>query len=53
MVQFQPKDFIAIISLITMLILKFRGADGQVDIAIALILGYYFAHRADGIDKGL
>lgn len=51
--KFRPKDIIAIVSLIIGAALKLKGVDSQVDLAMALILGYYFAHRLDGIDKGI
>lgn len=48
----EPKDYIAALALIIILVLKLRGIDGQVDVAAALILGYYFAHRHDHTDNG-
>ena len=53
MINFQPKDIIAVIILTGIGILKVKGIDGQLDIAGALIIGYYFGHRLDGIDKGV
>lgn len=50
--RFKPKDLIALIVLVGIGVLKYRGMDGQLDIAGALILGYYFAHRRDGKDNG-
>lgn len=52
MLKFKPKDFIAALTLVLFTVLKIRGMDGSVDVAVALILGYYFAHRKDGIDNG-
>jgi hypothetical protein len=53
MINIKPKDIIACIVLLGVFVLKAVGKDGQVDIAGSLILGYYFAHRADGNDKGI
>ena len=52
MPQPKPKDIIALVTLIGIGILKLKGVDGQLDIAAALILGYYFAHRRNGDDNG-
>ena len=49
----KPKDIIAGIVLVGIGILKLRGMDGQLDVFAALVLGYYFAHRADHTDKGI
>ncbi len=53
MTNFKPKDLIACLTLTGIFVLKLRGMDGQVDIVGALILGYYFSHRQNGIDKGI
>lgn len=53
MPNFKPKDIIAFITLVGIGFLKLNGVDGQLDIAAALILGYYFAHRKNGDDKGV
>lgn len=53
MPQVKPKDIIALVTLVGIGVLKFQGMDGQLDIAGALILGYYFAHRQNGSDKGV
>jgi len=47
-----PKDIIALAVLIGIGILKLKGLDGKLDAVVALILGYYFAHRQDGSDNG-
>ena len=52
MPSFKPKDLVALVTLIGIFFLKSRGLDGQIDIAAALILGYYFAHRRNGDDNG-
>ena len=52
MPKFQPKDIIALTVLILIAVLKFNGFDGELDTAGALILGYYFAKRSNGEDRG-
>jgi len=52
MPNFQAKDFIAVITLISIVLLKFHGLDGQLDAVGALVIGYYFGHRKDGVDSG-
>ena len=52
MPKFKPKDVIALVVLVGIAILKLKGVDGQLDVAGALILGYYFAHRQSGSDNG-
>ena len=53
MTKLQPKDIVALTTLFGIGILKFKGFDGTLDAAAALILGYYFAHRENGSDKGV
>lgn len=48
----RPKDVIAALSIVGFILLKFTGMNGEVDIAIALILGYYFGHRTSQVDSG-
>ena len=48
----KPKDIVAIVALIVLAVLKIQGLDGTIDVAISLILGYYFAHRKKGDDNG-
>ena len=52
MTDLQPKDLIALAVLIGIGILKLKGMNGQLDAIVALILGYYFAHRQNGSDNG-
>ena len=47
-----PKDLVAAILIVGILVLKLKNIDGQMDALLALIVGYYFAHRHDGTDKG-
>lgn len=49
---FQPKDFIAVIIVIGVLVLTAVGVQPMIPSAVMLILGYYFAKRGDGIDNG-
>ena len=53
MPNFKPKDIVAILSIVMIAFLKYTGKDSLLDGAIALILGYYFAHRQNGDDKGV
>ena len=53
MPKLKPKDLIAAIILVGVIILKYNGFDGKLDAILTLIVGYYFAHRVDGIDKGI
>ena len=53
MPNFRPKDIIATITMIGIVVLKSLGYNGGLDTAGALILGYYFAHRRDGTDNGV
>lgn len=48
-----PKDIIAVIVIIGMVILKLKGLNGGLDTALALIIGYYFGHRTTKIDNGV
>jgi len=49
----KPKDIIAIIIICIAAILMLLGRGESFSNVIALIVGYYFAHRLDGIDKGV
>ena len=53
MKNIRPKDLIALVILIGVGILKYKGFDGKLDAILTLIVGYYFGHRVDGIDKGV
>jgi hypothetical protein len=52
MTLFKPKDIIAIIVIGAMVIFKLTGHNGTLDTVVALIVGYYFAHRSNGQDDG-
>ena len=53
MTTLQPKDYIAVLVILVILILKLRGFNGYMDAAFGIILGYYFVKRRDGIDSGI
>ncbi len=48
----QPKDVIAGIVIIGLVVLKIFGLNGELDTAVALIIGYYFGHRITKVDNG-
>jgi len=50
--EVKPKDIIATLAIMSFVILKLSGFDGLVDAGFMLILGYYFAKRQEGKDKG-
>ena len=52
MSKLKPKDTVALTALLVIFFLKFKGLDGTLDAATALILGYYIAHRHNGDDNG-
>ena len=43
--KWHPKDFIAIIVIIAILVYKATGHNGGFDALVALMVGYYFARR--------
>ena len=51
--RLKPKDVIAAVTIISVMILKYKGLDGQLDLILALIVGYYFGHRQSKVDNGL
>lgn len=52
MKNFKPKDVIAFLLISGLILFKMTGHDGQLDVAVAVIVGYYFARRRDGDDNG-
>lgn len=52
MINFKPKDIIALCVILAYIVLKILRLDGTLDPALFLILGYYFAHRKNGSDNG-
>lgn len=51
--KLKPKDIIALAVVLAFVVLKMTGSDGTVNAAFLLIIGYYFAHRKNGDDKGV
>ena len=49
---FKPKDLIAIILILGLILFKMTGHNGSLDIPVAMILGYYFAKRKNREDIG-
>ncbi len=52
MFGFKPKDYIAAVVILGFVTLRAEGFNGSLDATVALILGYYFAHRQNGSDNG-
>jgi len=52
MPKFAPKDFIALAVLAIFATLRLKGITSWGDSTIALVIGYYFAHRHQGTDSG-
>lgn len=52
MQNFKPKDIVAFLIIIGLVIFKLTGHNGSLDVAVAVIVGYYFAHRKIGDDTG-
>ena len=53
MPKLQAKDIIALVFLLIVLLFKFFGFESSFDATLALVLGYYFAHRHRGTDNGI
>jgi len=53
MPNFKPKDIIALAMIVALVIFKVTGHNGSLDLAVAVMVGYYFAHRDDGINHGI
>jgi len=52
MFKFKPKDIVAFLTIIFIFVLKLKGMNGSLDPVLALILGYYFVKRQNGLDNG-
>ena len=52
MLNLQPKDIIAAIGMIGVVISQFAGFAGSLDALISLAIGFYFGHRKTGHDTG-
>lgn len=48
----KPKDIIALVVLVGIGVLKYLGMNGELDVVLALIVGYYFGHRRSKVDNG-
>lgn len=51
--KLKPKDIVAIFVVVGILSLIALKANHSLDSILALIVGYYFAHRSDKVDSGL
>ena len=47
MLQFQPRDIIAILVLVTAVFLIFNGIDSPLTELISLAVGYYFGNKGN------
>lgn len=47
MTKFQPRDYIAVLVIVVLAAFKLTNHNGSLDIAVALIIGYYFGRRDD------
>ena len=45
MPNLQPKDIIALLTVVSMILARIAGIASEMDAIVALILGYYFAKR--------
>ena len=48
----RPKDIVAVVLIISIVVLKLYGINGSLDTVFALIVGYYFGHRRSKVDHG-
>lgn len=48
----RPKDIIAIIIIVGVVVMKFYGIDSGLNGAIGMMMGYYFVKRESGQDIG-
>lgn len=52
MTTLKPKDLIAVLSITLIFALIVLKSNHSLDVILTLILGYYFGHRASGVDSG-
>ncbi len=52
MKNLKPKDIIAGLVIVLYGFLKWQGIESDLDVPLALILGYYFVKRGNGADNG-
>lgn len=50
--NFKAKDLVALTTIFMIFLLVIVKANHSFDAILALILGYYFGHRASGVDRG-
>ena len=48
----QPKDIVALVIILGLIIFKLTGHNGTFDVPVGVIVGYYFAKRKNGVDTG-
>ncbi len=51
--KLKPKDIVALLVIIGLILFKLTGHNGSLDTVVALIVGYYFVKRENGSDKGV
>lgn len=49
----KPKDIVAVVVVVGIFGLIVLKANHSMDSILALVVGYYFAHRDDGTDPGV
>lgn len=52
MLKLKPKDIVAIVFLLLVFAFKWFKSETSFDSTLALVVGYYFAHRMTGSDIG-
>lgn len=52
MINFKPKDIVALCTILAIFALVVVKGNHGFDSVLALIVGYYFAHRSSGDDTG-
>ena len=45
MTKLKPKDLIALLIIVALVIFKLTGHNGSLDLAVAIIIGFYFGTR--------
>lgn len=43
--KLKSRDFVAILTITGLILFKLTGHNGSLDVAVAIIVGYYFARR--------
>ena len=52
MPNFKPKDYIAALTIVSFVFLAWQRIPVDLDLPVAVILGYYFVKRGNGDDNG-